>query len=334
MAPKQPEPGKSPPLAGQQGLSAPSHDLFGTSLEPSLLKACGNRISNLRWFRTDWQRGGAVTAYADWAEGDDPTQPVVIKLPVPPQELRWLTRLQVAEGALPIVPKIYAHGMELGGYDFAWVVMERLPVGPLDAAWGGNEFDLLIEAAGRFQAATAAYPVDRDPPDEHWPELLDRARKTLRECVLPEAQRWNGVLKIVKKKLKPMLARWHADDHPGWCHGDLHLANAMTHHPAPLGPAVLFDLARVHVGRWIEDAVYVEHLFWTVPHRLDGRDLVKNLSRERKRLDLPVESDWPRLANIRRVLLAVGNLAAQSRRPDPAQAEAGLLIVEKVLPSL
>lgn len=314
--------------------AGPSQDLFGSSLEPALLEACGGRLSELRWFRTDWQRGGAVTGYARWCGTEGEAADVVVKLPVPPQELRWLERLQMNGEATPIVPRLYESGVELGGYDFAWVVMERLRYGPLDAGWGGAEFDLLIEAAARFQAGASQFALEGEPPTEDWPALLEEARRALRECVLGDVQRWKGALKKLKKKLKPMLSDWADRAELGWCHGDLHLGNAMTHQPPPAGPAVLFDLARVRVGHWIEDGVYFEHLFWTTPQRVNGRDLVKALSQERKRLELPVDSSWPRLANIRRVLLAVGNLAAQSRRPDPAQAQAALVTVERLLPAL
>src|SRR5690606_39370794 len=35
-----------------------SSDLFGSALEPVLRQACGDRLSAINWFRTDWQRGG------------------------------------------------------------------------------------------------------------------------------------------------------------------------------------------------------------------------------------------------------------------------------------
>lgn len=337
----QPDPNKQSP-GGAPGLALPteetpvafSPDLFGTSLEPALIQACNGRLSAIRWFRTDWQRGGAVTGFATWRDPQDHEHAVLVKLPVPPQELRWLDRLQVEEPDVPVVPRLFASGVELGGYDLAWVVMERLDFGPLDGTWDGAEFDLLIEAAARFHAAAAEFPIDREPPEENWPQLLDRARKALRDVALPDSQRWNTLLKALKKKLKPMLQHWHARETTTWCHGDLHLANAMTRTPAPAGPAILFDLARVHVGHWIEDAVYFEHLFWSVPQRVNGRDLVKTLAQHRKASGLPVEPDWPRLANIRRVLLAIGNLAAQGRRPDPVQAAAALATVDRLLPQL
>ena len=60
--------------------------------------------------------------------------------------------------------ELYAHGEALGGYDMAWVVMERLPHGPLGAAWNGQQFDLLIEAAGRFYQAAQQITAAGPPP--------------------------------------------------------------------------------------------------------------------------------------------------------------------------
>jgi len=124
--------------------------LFGTELEPVLHQACGGRLSAVRWFRTDWQRGGALTGHATYHTEDGQTRETVLKLPVPPRERYWLNQLQ-AHGE--VVPRIYAHGEQLNGYDLAWVVMEALPHGPLGPHWQGVEFDLLTEAAARFYEA-------------------------------------------------------------------------------------------------------------------------------------------------------------------------------------
>ena len=37
---------------------------LASSLEPILRKQTNNRLDNIHWFRTDWQRGGAATAFA------------------------------------------------------------------------------------------------------------------------------------------------------------------------------------------------------------------------------------------------------------------------------
>ncbi|CAN0483213.1 unnamed protein product, partial [Laminaria digitata] len=152
---------------------------FGATLAPALQAVCGDKLSKITWFRTQWQRGGALTGYATWTEAGVPTA-VVVKLPVPPLERRWLVALQeMPTGVTPVVPRVFAEGRELAGYDFAWVVMERLAFGPLDHAWGGREFDLVADAAGRFYAATADVPIDPawKPRHRDWPGIIGRARQ-------------------------------------------------------------------------------------------------------------------------------------------------------------
>jgi hypothetical protein len=297
-----------PPASAVDGPADPSPthptQMFGEGLAPVLVQACGGRLTDLHWFRTDWQRGGALTGYAVY-RADDGEHPVVVKLPVRPIELLWLRRLQRDRHAHgEVVPHVLAGGDVLNGYDMVWVVMARLPHGPLGPLWHGAEFDLLAEAAGRFYAAAASYPVDAPPRTEDWPSILRRARQAVHEHSVPKEQRWNKALKGLQKASKTLLAKWDARPVDQWCHGDLHLANAMTRSPPPDGPAVLFDLAEVHAGHWVEDAVYFEHLFWGHESHLAGRDVVKMISRQRKAHGLAAESDWPRLANMRRALLA------------------------------
>lgn len=102
---------------------------FGASLEPFLRDACENRLSTVNWFRTDWQRGGALTGYATYRDDAGKDQNVVVKLPVGPTERRWLARLGRTSNG--VVPRVWATGQSLGEYDMAWVVMEQLPHGPL-----------------------------------------------------------------------------------------------------------------------------------------------------------------------------------------------------------
>ncbi len=278
---------------------------MGEGLAPALIRACDDRLTDLHWFRTDWQRGGALTGYAIYH--DDPVDhPVVVKLPVRPRERTWLQRLQ--DDRHPhehsIVPRLYASGEALNGYDMAWVVMERLAHGPLGSHWNGAEYDLLAEAAGRFYAAAEAHPVDQPPRDEDWPTILRKARAVVHAHGVPEEQRWNKALKALQKGARKLLKKWNARPVDQWCHGDLHLANAMTRHEPPAGPALLFDFAEVHAGHWVEDAVYFEHLFWGHASHLAGRDVVKLIGQQRKAHGLHLESNWPMLAHMRRVLLA------------------------------
>ncbi len=275
---------------------------FGRMLEPVLRQACEGRLSEVSWFRTDWQRGGAATGYATYRDDDEVDRPAVVKLPVPPCELAWLRALQDPGD---VVPKLYASGDTLGGYDIAWVVMERLPFGPLGSAWGEDAFKLLIEAVGRFYQATSSIPIRTEHIHRDWEAIHEQARKRVRDHALPEAQRWNKALKKAGRKYKQWVAIW--DDRPmeHWCHGDLHLANAMTRNEPPNGPAVLFDLAKVCVSHWVQDGVYLEHLYWGRPGELNGHKLCKELAHHRKKIGLPVDDDWSRLAEAKRALLAM-----------------------------
>ena len=297
---------------------------FGASLEAVLHEACAGRLSALTWFRTTWQRGGALTGYATFVDGTGPHQ-VVAKLPVPPCERQWLLRLQ---DGVDIVPRIFAEGETLGGYDIAWVVMERLPHGPLGSGWGGCEFDLLVEAACRFYELAGRIPVNEPPPERNWWQTFEQARENLKVHDLENEQRWKNAFKLVHHKLPHWLATWDGRPTDQWCHGDLHLANALSRLPSPAGPAILIDFALVHAGHWIEDAVYLEHLFWARRQRLGGRKLCSQIARERKKRGLPVDNDWPRLASIRRALMAMSTPATLQHDGDKHHVRAALEVLE------
>ncbi len=301
---------------------------FGTLLEPVLRQACDGRLSPVSWFRADWQRGGALTGYATFTDERGEDRPAVVKLPVPPCERYWLVTLQDHDS---IVPEVFAHGETLGGYDLAWVVMERLPHGPLSAAWDGREFDLLLEAAARFYAASQHETPRGEPDQKDWEAILDHARKRVRDHAVADAQRWSKALKQAHRRVKQWAEIWNGRPTDGWCHGDLHLGNAMTRNGAPEGPALLFDFARTRVGHWLEDAVYFEHLFWARRDRLDGRKPVRQLAHERKRLGLPVDEDWPRLADAKRALLAMSTPAQLTHDGDPQHVHAALEVLERAV---
>jgi hypothetical protein len=70
------------------------------------------------------------------------------------------------------------------------------------------------------------------------------------------------------------------------------------------GSVSLIDLAEVHAGHWLEDAVYLERQLWARPERMQKEKPVKAVAKARKKLGLAVEETYPRLAMIRRALLA------------------------------
>lgn len=298
---------------------------FGSPLEPALVRACRGQLSSVCWFRTDWQHGGALTGYATYQDERGGDHPVVVKLPVVPHERQWLIRLQRYSD---VVPRVYAQGESLNGYDMAWVIMERLPHGPLGPSWNGHEFDLLVDAVGRFYNAARDFPVTGPALEEDWELILQRAREQTSRLGHAREKRWNKALKQARRKLKDWVEAWRERPVDQWCHGDLHLANAMTRHPAPNGPALLLDFALTHPGNWVEDAVYLEFQYWAHRDQLGGRKICQLIARQRRALGLPVDSQWSRWASIRRAMLAIRTLTIGRHRNDPSHVQAALSLLE------
>jgi len=90
---------------------------LGEGLEPILVAACDQQLSDIHWFRTSWQRGGALTAYARLANGaDEPvldladtvsrptitlTEPGLYRLQTPGSTRLLAVNTDPAESALP-----------------------------------------------------------------------------------------------------------------------------------------------------------------------------------------------------------------------------------------
>ena len=112
---------------------------LGVSLGPTLRGVCDGRLGEINWFRATWQHGGAATGFSTWTHPDGRTTDVVVKLPVNFQEWFWTAGLGGVETdayetddalALP-TPRVFAGGEQLGEYDLAWMVMERLGSPPI-----------------------------------------------------------------------------------------------------------------------------------------------------------------------------------------------------------
>ncbi len=321
----------SPPSGAGLSLGAGSHDL-GPQLEPHLRRACEDKISDIRWFRTDWQRGGAATAFAKVTAEDGAARDTVVKLPLGPREYRFLTRLGVNGSAAP-TPRVLFHGLELGGYDLGWVVMERLPGAPVSAQLHHEVFERLARALARFHAhATEASPME--PPDStfNWPLLLEKARANVKDNHLLDEQRWVVGLKHVQRVLPKLLALWNGRAVNTWCHGDVQPANAMMRPDGSAwGPAgmVLLDLAEVHPGHWVEDAVYLERQFWGRPDLLGEVKPVSLIAKARKAEGLDCSDDYATLANVRRLLMAAVAPAFVHREGSPRYFHAALEMMER-----
>ncbi len=302
---------------------------LAASLAGVLVEACGGRLSNLTWFKADWQRGGAATATAAW-NGGGQTGGVVAKLPVVQRELVWMRRLQGS----PVVPKLYAFGQELGGYDLAWIVIERFPYGPLGAAWHDDHAARMADAAASFYEASSRYALDETPAAEDWESLVRDAQESLRINDVPNHSRWRAAVKSLRQRIGPLAKAWNDRGGAEWLHGDLHLANAMSRVALDSGPVCLIDLGDVHAGHWIEDAVYLERQLWSRPQRMKAANPVKAIAAARRAHGLPVEDDYPRLAMIRRALLAGTAPKFLKSEGDPHHLEACLEWLERALPEL
>lgn len=310
------------------------HDL-GPQLQPALESNCDGRLTDIHWFTTDWQRGGAATARATWRSDDGEPRDVVVKLPVGPVELKFHTLL--AGNGAP-VPGVAASGRELGGYDFAWIVMERLPGDPLSRRMEKATFRMICESAGVFYArASESTPIDERVPLTKWEEILDAARRALHETPVPNAQRWTNAVKKTQKALPALVSTWRARPINAWCHGDLHPGNALMREAGSSWGepgCVLIDFAEVRAGHWVEDAIYLERIHWGRPDVLKGVKTTSLIAKARRENGLENGEGYGELGNIRRVMLASCVPAFLSREGHPAYLEGALCVLEKLLPTV
>ncbi len=310
-------------------------DGLGEQFAALLHDECDGRLTEIRWFRADWQRGGARTGYGTWEE-DSEESDVVVKIPVGPNEHQWLARLQPDEAdPYGVTARLFAHGTTLGGYDFAWVVMERFPVGPLFGLPRKDAVDLMADAAARFYRRANAYPVNAPGRSEDWTGLLDQARESARVNIHNDGQRWGQALKDVHKLLPGLVSEWDARPCNDWLHGDLHPANAMSRSNRSEDPAMLIDFAEVRAGHWVEDAVFLERLYWTRPDFLAENPPVKKIAARRRELGVANSGNHvEHLADIRRTLLAATAPAFLKSEGNPLYLQACLAVLEQTLPKL
>jgi len=342
----------------QQGRQNPSeHDdpaALARALEPALRATCGDHLAGeIEWFTADWQRGGAALGKALWNEGGVASGdglPVIIKLPVGGAELTWTRRLgdhgsdrDVGLGEVPHpTPRVLKAGSELGGYDLGWIVIEKLDGKTVGSDLSETSLKGLISAAVEFQKR-AHESDERDggvhgrTDDRDWAGQIAASRRAVRDNALPEEQRWNEAIKHTQRVLPNLLEQWRLRPTSDWCHGDLHPGNALHmpgdgEHP---DRCVLIDLGLVHRGSWVEDAVYLERVFWGHENKLGGVEPVKAMRAERKRRGLRVRERDGKLANIKRVLTAAcvpARLAGEGG--DAAYLHAALERLEALLPTL
>jgi len=287
---------------------AADHRALAASLAPRLEEACDGRIDSITWFRTDWQRGGAATGHGLWRRDDGTRDAVVIKIPVNRRELSWLRRLQPEDASqvdgAPVVPRLYASGEELAGYDLAWIVMERFPFGPLGMEWQDGHVPRLATALAKFHRATSAFPVTDAPRKENWQAHLDGSVEVVNANPLPDQARWKKALRALRPKLETLAGRWEERPATDWLHGDPHFANAMTRCDDPDAAVALIDLAEVRAGHWVEDAIYLERQLWGRPELMRSLKPLRAVADARRKVGLSNGPKHALLAGIRRTLLA------------------------------
>lgn len=327
-------------------MSSSGANEFGKQFGSLLSEATDGRVSELRWFKTDWQRGGAATAYATVDAGLDRERECVVKFPVGPKEYRLLVGLSGDHGPTPMIA---FHGTELGSFDLAWVVMERLPGEPLRVCENPptkRTFGDVAEVASRFYAGVdAALGVKVRPTAWDWAKLVTESRDACKSNPIENAQHWNKVLHDVAKHLDDLVRVWELREINTWVHGDLHLHNVMRRpvdspwhvnrgvdDVGDAGECVLIDFGELRAGHWIEDAVYMERVYWANPEVSRGVKFVPLFARARKAQGLDTSDDYARLAHVRRVLIASCAPAWMAREGHPAYLEAALAMIEKTLP--
>ncbi len=357
-SPTHPARGGSPGGGGDAGGVAS----LAAALEPVLRAACQDRLSAVDWFRSSWQAGGAATGFATFrADGGDPV-PVVVKLPVGPAEFRWTVALgglphaaeelgdgpldekpgcEVSAGyacAMGPTPRVFAAGTVIGGYDLAWLVVERLRGTPVAAAMSRASIESMLRSAADWYARAARLrPVDgaKGVKTEDWDALLAKARDNVKSHNIADQQRWNHVIHQVQRSIGLLRGRWDSRPIHTWCHGDLHPGNAILRQGFEgngVGGCVLIDLALVHPGHWVEDAVYLERLHWGRAEGLDGVKPVNFLARACRGVGIATPEDYTMLANVRRVLMAATAPAFLAREGHPKYIQAALEMLERCLP--
>jgi hypothetical protein len=319
----------------------PDAHALAAALEPALHSASGGRLGRIEWFRAAWQHGGASTGFATWRpDGQSDACPqAMVKLPVGPVELRWSRLLSPPGDPDPVVPRMLASGDELGGYDLGWIIVERLPGMPLSTkltAEGLN--DLLVSLNDFHVKASAARPIDETPRTYDWEANLARAKEAVKTHKMADATRWLDALRHLHKALPMVAARWNSREINAWCHGDFHPGNALRRAPSPgdtgRGRCVLIDLALVHPGHWIEDALYLERQFWGHSEMLMGVKPLSTLARLRREAGLAVDPNYAEVAVARRVLMAAVVPLFIDREHNTRYVRAALDVLERFLPQV
>ena len=353
-----------------QALATPLlSECLGAGLLPALIEATSGRLSAVRFFKSQWQRGGASTATGTYNSDLGPVD-VVIKVPVGYSEYSWTRQLAAAAGDDPHspVPRVLAGGIELGGYDLAWLICEKLgghivPTGPnADNASPSQACaavqSILLSVAKMQLLAERIRPIEELDlgKGSEWQRAIASSREAVRRAQFPDSQKWHNQLKAVARRLPCLLDRWTHRSVNAWCHGDVHPGNAMQRSGVPMlclcdaaafsadtglppvptqrPPCVLIDLALIHPGHWLEDALYLERVYWGRQHLLGNINSLKCLAAYRRQLGLPCVGDYGLLANVRRVLTAAAAPGLFEREGNVHYLRHALGLIERILPAV
>ena len=290
---------------------------LGQALGPVLRDVCGGRLGAINWFRTTWQHGGAATGFSTWQQDGREPIPCVVKAPVGYSEYFWTKRLGLRsvaewdsdESLMLPTPRVLAAGFELGGYDLAWLVMERMAQPKADAWDEAGAVNAVFAAAAEFHAAAVterAVEPDEVVPTPDWGETLDKSLRAVHDHDLEDAGAWTRGIEAVVRGLDGLARAWDERPIDTWCHLDLHTRNALrrvTPGAGTPGRVVLIDLAMVRAGSWIEDALYYERLHWGHESLLCGVEPLASLAAARSFIGLPT-GEHEGLAEVRRALAA------------------------------
>ena len=321
---------------------------LGAMLAPAVHEAAGPSLGDIEWFRTSWQRGGAATGFSTWTLDDGLRVPCMVKVPVGPVERKWAAALgdcwkqgwNSTDCSALSTPRVLASADELGAYDLCWLVVERFEGGTVATNIDGHGLEALIHAASDFQVRAERFSKPCGKAfDPDWAKAHDHARQLAHDGAIPDAQHWNNALKHAKRLLPEALATWRARPVNAWLHGDLHPANAMWREPVNGHGRVghrcaLIDLGLVHAGHWAEDGLYLERQFWGRAERLEGLKPVSMIARARREAGLPVEEDYKRLLDCKRLIAAAAAPANLEHEGDAIYLSGALVVLERSVKAL
>jgi hypothetical protein len=238
-------------------------------------------------------------------------EPVLLKVNVARDQLWWTRNL--AQVYPELLPQVFATGEHVGDAQLGWVLWERVQ-GGLYPGWQGREFDMLLEAGVKFQAASRTLAHSAQAAgvlsELRVEDFAGRLEQGVRRAAPGPADRvlervfedWAWVNDVCETEV---------------CHGDLHMANALCRDEPPGGEALLIDHHPTRMP-WACEPAKLEILN-ADPARPGCRGLVAKQAAIRLRLGLsaPAGADLTRLQAIVLGWWAIQMWAAVGPSPDP-----------------